>query len=188
MRYPADLFKVQRAILGTYHVTDAGSFYSSDDAWVTPNDPTQPAANADAAAAVLPDDAGARARTARRSRCTRRTSRRPAGESQPQRADGLPGGRTADAGDRDYGKLTLLTLPKQDTVPGPGQVQNNFNTDTDGRATSSTCCSGARPRSIRGNLLTLPVGGGLLYVQPVYVQSTSDTSYPLLRKMLVVVR
>jgi uncharacterized membrane protein (UPF0182 family) len=37
----------------------------------------------------------------------------------------------------------------------------------------------------RGNLLTLPVGGGLLYVQPVYVQSTGETSYPLLRKVLV---
>jgi len=34
-------------------------------------------------------------------------------------------------------------------------------------------------------LLTLPVGGGLLYVQPVYVRSTGDTSYPLLRKILV---
>ena len=38
---------------------------------------------------------------------------------------------------------------------------------------------------IRGNLLTLPVGGGLLYVQPVYVKSTGETSYPLLRKVLV---
>ena len=38
---------------------------------------------------------------------------------------------------------------------------------------------------IKGNLLTLPVGGGLLYVQPVYVQSSSGTQYPLLRKVLV---
>jgi uncharacterized membrane protein (UPF0182 family) len=34
-------------------------------------------------------------------------------------------------------------------------------------------------------LLTLPVGGGLLYVQPVYIQSTGETSYPLLQKILV---
>ena len=37
----------------------------------------------------------------------------------------------------------------------------------------------------QGNLLTLPVGGGFLYVQPVYVQSTSSGSYPLLQKVLV---
>jgi uncharacterized membrane protein (UPF0182 family) len=38
---------------------------------------------------------------------------------------------------------------------------------------------------ISGNLLTLPVGGGLLYVQPVYVQSRGETSFPLLQKVLV---
>jgi uncharacterized membrane protein (UPF0182 family) len=38
---------------------------------------------------------------------------------------------------------------------------------------------------INGNLLTVPVGGGLLYVQPVYVQSTAETAYPLLQKVLV---
>ena len=38
---------------------------------------------------------------------------------------------------------------------------------------------------LNGNLLTLPVGGGLLYVQPVYVRSTGETSYPLLQKVLV---
>ena len=37
---------------------------------------------------------------------------------------------------------------------------------------------------VRGNLLTLPVGGGLLYVQPVYVQAQSGTTYPLLRFVL----
>jgi len=42
VRYPADLFKVQRDILGEYHVTDPGSFFSRDDEWVTPNDPGSP--------------------------------------------------------------------------------------------------------------------------------------------------
>src|ERR1700709_2807845 len=40
VRYPQDLFKAQRAILGSYHVTDAGSVYSGDDQWVTPKEPT----------------------------------------------------------------------------------------------------------------------------------------------------
>ncbi|MDA3002839.1 MAG: UPF0182 family protein, partial [Actinomycetota bacterium] len=45
VRYPSDLFKVQRNILGAYHVTDSGTFYSSEDEWVTPNDPiSNPAA------------------------------------------------------------------------------------------------------------------------------------------------
>ena len=89
----------------------------------------------------------------------------------------------ADAGP-DYGKLTLLTLPSQDTVPGPGQVQNQFNSDTI-VANQLALLQRGETTVRQGNLLTLPVGGGLLYVQPVYVQATGDTSYPLLRKVLV---
>jgi uncharacterized membrane protein (UPF0182 family) len=84
----------------------------------------------------------------------------------------------------DYGKLRLLTLPKDDTVPGPGQVQNNFTTDpTVSQALNLLRQGETQVKS--GNLLTLPVGGGLLYVQPVYVQSKGGTSYPLLQKILV---
>ena len=36
-----------------------------------------------------------------------------------------------------------------------------------------------------GNLLTLPVGGGLLYVQPVFVRATGETTYPLLQYVFV---
>ena len=39
VRYPTDLFKVQRYALGVYHVDDAQSFYQRDNAWQTPNDP-----------------------------------------------------------------------------------------------------------------------------------------------------
>ena len=45
--------------------------------------------------------------------------------------------------------------------------------------------AGGSTKVIKGNLLSLPVGGGILYVQPVYVQSTGETSYPSLRKVLV---
>ena len=57
VRYPSDLFKMQRAILGSYHVTDPVSFYSSDDQWITPERPGVRGGRPDPAAAVLPDDA-----------------------------------------------------------------------------------------------------------------------------------
>ena len=76
-----------------------------------------------------------------------------------------------------------MALPSSTTVPGPGQVQNNFNTDQQ-VATQLNLLSQQGSSVIRGNLLTLPVGGGLLYVQPVYVQSTGSTSYPVLRYVL----
>jgi uncharacterized membrane protein (UPF0182 family) len=181
VRYPSDLFKVQRAILGSYHVTDPGSFYSSDDQWVTPNDPVGNVGNPTLqppyylTMQVPGEDAPG---------FTLYSTFIP-NASGDQSRDVLTGylAANSDAGP-NYGKLTLLTLPKQDTVPGPGQVQNNFNTDTE-VANQLALLQRGETEVRLGNLLTLPVGGGLLYVQPVYVQSTSGTIYPLLRKVLV---
>lgn len=181
VRYPADLFKVQRAILGNYHVEDADTFYSGTDRWVTPNDPTGDTANPKLqppyylTMQVPGTDAPA---------FTLYSTYIPRG-SATSSSSVLTGylAVNSDPGD-DYGKLTLLTLPSQDTVPGPGQVENSFTTDTEVANQLALLQRGETEVSL-GNLLTLPVGGGLLYVQPVYVQSTSGTSYPLLRKILV---
>src|SRR5690606_26451204 len=82
-----------------------------------------------------------------------------------------------------YGQLRLLELPSDVTVPGPGQVQNTFNSDpTISRELNLLQQGGSQV--LHGNLLTLPVGGGLLYVQPVYVQASAGTQYPLLRFVL----
>ncbi|MGL4338834.1 MAG: UPF0182 family protein [Rhodoglobus sp.] len=180
VRYPADLFKVQRAILGSYHVTDPGSFFSSDDQWISPEDPVGGAAKTLQPPYYLTmqvpgSDAPA---------FSLYSTFIPRGNAESTR-NVLTGylAVNSDAGP-DYGKLTLLTLPKQTTQPGPGQVQTNFRTDTEVANQLALLQRGETEVKL-GNLLTLPVGGGLLYVQPVYVQSTSGTIYPLLRKVLV---
>jgi len=187
VRYPADLFKAQRAILGQYHVTDAGSFYSRDDAWITPNNPTavdaavfqppyyltmqapgQDAPSYSIYSTFIPDATGTNSRNVL------------TGYLVADSDAGSVAGKPATG----YGTLRLLTLPKDVTVPGPGQVQNNFNADPE-VSTQLNLLSQGSTNVLKGNLLTLPVGGGLLYVQPVYVQSTGNTSYPLLKKILV---
>src|SRR5699024_9415930 len=97
--------------------------------------------------------------------------------------DSEPGNKDGEIAD-DYGNITLLTLPRGSTVPGPGQVQNSFDSD----ATAANMLNILRrggSEVISGNLLTLPVGGGMLYVQPVYVQSSGTTQFPLMRRVLV---
>jgi uncharacterized membrane protein (UPF0182 family) len=181
VRYPSDLFKVQRNILGAYHVTDAGTFYSSEDEWVTPNDPvSNPAAPRLQPAYYLTmqvPGSDSPAFTLYSTFIPRAT-----GEASRNVLFGYLAAN-ADYGP-DYGKLTLLRLPKQTTVPGPGQVQAQFDSDANVGQQLNLLRQG-QTQVISGNLLTLPVGGGLLYVQPVYVRSTGDTSYPLLRKILV---
>ncbi len=83
-----------------------------------------------------------------------------------------------------YGQLRLLQLPTDTQVPGPGQAQNKFNSDPEVSQQLNLLRQGASD-VLNGNLLTLPVGGGLLYVQPVYVKSTGETSYPTLQRVLV---
>ena len=188
VRYPADLFKMQRAILGRYHVTNPGSFYSREDAWTTPNDPTGAANTAvlqppyyltmqmpgqDVPAyslysTFIPEARGEQSRNVLRGYLAVDSD---AGSTDGERAEG-------------YGKLRLLTLPEDDNVPGPGQVQNTFNGDPTVSQSLNLLKQG-QSEVINGNLLTVPVGGGLLYVQPVYVKSTGNTSYPLLQKVLV---
>lgn len=181
VRYPADLFKVQRAILGSYHVTEPNDFYSGNDQWVTPSDPTSSAANPTLQPPYyltmqIPgwDDPA----------FTLYSTFIPRGSGDSTR-NVLTGylAVSSDPGD-DYGQLTLLNLPTDDTIPGPGQVQNAFRTNTEVANQLALLERGGTQVRL-GNLLTLPVGGGLLYVQPVYVESTGETQYPLLRKVLV---
>ena len=98
-------------------------------------------------------------------------------------ADGDAGNKKG-VKDPGYGKLRLLELPDGHPGPGPGQVQNTFNSDPTVSQQLNVLRLG-QSDVINGNLLTLPVGGGLLYVQPVYVKSTGETSYPMLQQVLV---
>ncbi|MFC5338591.1 UPF0182 family protein [Leucobacter denitrificans] len=191
VRYPTDLFKVQREVLSKYHVTNAGAFYSDEDAWRTPDDPVastsegtanppQPpyyltlsaGANAEPTYSIystyIPDATGDTARDIL------------TGYLAANSNAGSEDGKIAE----DYGTLKLLTLPKSNTIPAPGQVQNSFNTDPKVSTELNLLRQGGT-RVISGNLLTLPVGGGLLYVQPVYLEASSGTQFPLLQKVLV---
>ena len=179
VRYPADLFKMQRAVLGRYHVTDPGSFYSRDDAWTTPKDPTaganttllqppyyltmqmpgQDAPSYSLYSTFIPEARGDQSRNVLSGYLAVDSD---AGATDGEKAEG-------------YGKLRLLTLPEDDNVPGPGQVQATFNSDPTVSQSLNLLKQG-QSDVINGNLLTLPVGGGLLYVQPVFVKSTGNTS------------
>ena len=66
MRYPEDLFKVQRNMLAAYHVTDPKTFYDGSDKWKVPEDPDEQGQQAAAVPAV-----GDRRRPAAPTRCSR---------------------------------------------------------------------------------------------------------------------
>lgn len=185
VRYPTDLFKVQRDILGVYHVDDANSFAQQDNRWQTPNDPR----NADEL--QPPYYLTMKMPGQEEASYSMFSTFIPASQGTTERnvlmgylAVDSDAGSTAGEKAEGYGKLRLLEIDSETTVPGPGQVQNTFNSDASVVNQLNLLQQGESEVQY-GNLLTLPVGGGFLYVQPIYVQSSSGTQLPLLRKVLV---
>lgn len=187
VRYPSDLFKAQRQMLATYHVTDPNVFYSQLNAWQTPADPTASGQTPKAQPPYYLTMQMPGGKPEYSLYSTYIPLQNPNGQSRNVLTGYLSANSNAgaEAGKvaPGYGKLTLLRIDNAD-VPGPGQVQNSFTSDPKVSSELNLLKQGTT-QVIHGNLLTLPVGDGLLYVQPVYVKSTGETSYPILRRVLV---
>jgi uncharacterized membrane protein (UPF0182 family) len=178
VRYPADLFRVQRDVLSSYHVKTAGAFYGGQDFWRVPRDPSTFGGNA---AAQPPYYLTLQMPGAETPAFSLTTPFVPRGGRENLSAFAVA---NSDAGP-NYGKITVLQLPRSTNVAGPSQVASNFEAKPEVANSLSLLRQGGSD-VVLGSLLTLPVGNGLLYVQPVYVRATSNAAaYPLLQKVLV---
>lgn len=173
LRYPEDLFKVQRFQLARYHVTDAADFYQGNDRWEVPTDPQ--ASN----------------------------SQQPPYRFLNRTDDGVvdwsltsvfvPRGRgnlasfisvNSDATSDDFGKIELLEMTDEDAA-GPGIAANEMQQDEGVRDALRDYVVANTP-PVFGNLLTVPVEDGLISVQPVYaVRSNAESSFPILQFVIV---
>jgi uncharacterized membrane protein (UPF0182 family) len=175
-RYPQDMFKVQRQILTKYHVTDASAFYNGEGFWEVPEDPgakgrRQP-----------PYYQSVQMPGATDSSFSLTTVYNP--RENPNLAAFMAIGSTPG---RDYGQIQILQLPRNAAAQGPGQVQNSFETDPKVKGELNALRLGGT-RTVAGNMLTIPFGGGILYVEPMYAMAAGTAEqqpYPLLGKVLV---
>ncbi|HBY23580.1 MAG TPA: hypothetical protein DEG88_09975, partial [Propionibacteriaceae bacterium] len=88
----------------------------------------------------------------------------------------------ADAASPNYGKLRILRMSDTQQIDGPGQTFNAINNDQVVAELLRPFLNQGSAAATYGNLLTLPMGNGLLYVMPVYtVRQASTGSYPVLR-------
>ncbi|TKA10640.1 UPF0182 family membrane protein [Actinacidiphila oryziradicis] len=173
-RYPQDLFKVQRQLLTKYHVTKASTFYSGSEVWQVPDDPA-----AKTGKSVPPYYLSLKMPDQNAQAFSLTTTFTPRGRDNL----GAFMAVDADATSSDYGTIRLLRLPSNTPVSGPQQVQSQFNSD-ETVAEKIRLLKGGDSTVEYGNLLTVPLDGGLLYVEPVYVRG-AGTNYPLLKKVLV---
>ncbi|WP_418059720.1 UPF0182 family protein [Pimelobacter simplex] len=175
LRYPEDMFKVQRFQLAKYHVTDAGEFYSGNNRWEVPEDPNvsrevfQPPYRLFSTGVDGTND------------WSLTSVFKPRG-AQNTLASYLQ--VNSDATSTGFGKLRLLEMIDENT-PGPGQVANQMQQEDEvASKLQQYRVQGATPPRF-GNLLTLPVAGGLVYIQPVYAARSATSAFPILQYVVV---
>jgi uncharacterized membrane protein (UPF0182 family) len=194
LRYPEDLFRLQRAVYAAYHVDDARIFYFREDSWAIPTEPNaDPNARQEGSAPQqmepyyvimrLPDVGSGRL-----------PGGRPNSEEfllmsplapAKREAQNILGWMCARCDPGHYGELVLYRFPQQVSVNGPSQVIAYVNNDPNISPRLTPLRLGGSTATF-GNLLVIPVEKSLLYVAPLYVESTSGaTSLPKLQKVIV---
>ena len=172
LRYPADLFKVQRDLLSRFHVTNSNEFFSGQNFWEVPADPAQGGANKQPPYYLLTKLPG---QDQTRFQLTATVT-----PTQRQNLAALVSGSYVN----NKPVLEVLELPPQNRIPGPGQAQQSMENDANVRQQLNWLQS-QTSSVVKGNLLSLPFGGGMLYVEPIYLKSNVENPYPLLKKVLL---
>ena len=174
LRVPEELFNVQVRMFGKYHVTDAAQFFRTDDQWTVPAAPNEQSAQ------TLPSEAYY-------------VIMRMPGEAeseflllQPMVPKGRPNmiaWMAARSDAPNYGDVRVYRFPSETTVFGPVQIESRIDQDPI-ISQQVTLWNQSGSSVIRGNLIVVPLGDSLIYLQPVYLQSTSS-SFPEFRRIIV---
>jgi uncharacterized protein len=180
-RYPEDLFKVQRDLLARYHVKTPQEFFSAQTFWDVPSDPTKEGGLDPSGNAPKQPPYYVLAQAPGQTRPTFQVTSALNALKQQFLASWV----SVSSDPADYGHFRVLRLPTEgDTIPGPIQVQNQFRT-TDKFTQDRTLFQNTGTDVQYGNLLTLPVGGGLLYIEPIYLKQKDINAFPQLARVLV---
>jgi uncharacterized membrane protein (UPF0182 family) len=172
IRVPEEGFNVQTRVYGRYHVTDAGTFYQNNDLWTVPERKSSDQSLPNEAYYVI---------------------MRMPGESeaeflllQPMVPTNRPNmiAWVAARNDGDnYGKVRVYRFPVDTTVFGPAQIEARIDQDPTISA-QITLWNQSGSSVKRGNLIVVPVGDSILYLQPVYLQSTAS-AFPEFQRIIV---
>ncbi|MEP6492073.1 MAG: UPF0182 family protein [bacterium] len=172
LRYPADLFRLQTTLYATYHMIDPDAFYHREDQWQYPGvEKGAPNVNPFMRHIIL----------------------RLPGETNPEfiymtpftprGKDNLAAWMAARMDGPNYGKLVAYRFPKQSLVYGPKQIANRINQETN-ISQQITLWDQKGSSVIRGELLVIPIGESLIYVQPLYLRAEGGT-IPELKRVVV---
>lgn len=172
LRYPEDLFTVQSQVLGLYHMQDPHVFYNKEDVWEIP---TEVYSNQEIPVVPyyvimkLPEEEGEEFLLLQ--------------PFSPLTRKNMIGWMGARMDGDNYGELILFEFPKDRLVYGPSQIEARISNHPE-ISSQITLWDQAGSRVIRGNLLVIPVGDSILYVEPLYLQA-EESPIPELARVIV---
>jgi uncharacterized membrane protein (UPF0182 family) len=168
LRYPEGLFRLQTELFATFHMADPETFYHREDQWQVPGAPQ--------VGGPVPSSESQSASEAFLRHMVMRLPSEPNPEFilmrpfTPRQKDNLAAWMVARNDGANYGKLAVYRFPRQSLVFGPNQIVNRINQDTE-VSRQITLWDQRGSEVLRGELLVLPIGGALIYVQPLYLRA-----------------
>src|SRR5699024_5398410 len=172
-RYPVDLFKIQAEMYGTYHMSNLEVFYNREDFWEFP---TEKYFNQD-----IEMDPYYITMKLDESDKEEFILMMPYTPKKRQNMISWMGVR--NDGD-NYGEMFVYRFPKQKNIYGPQQIENRINQDSVISQQLNLWSQGGS-EVIRGNLLVTPIEDTVLYVEPVYIESSNETSLPEVKQVVM---
>lgn len=171
VRYPEDIMDVQAQMYATFHMTDPRVFYTREDVWNVPVG-TQTANSVPLEAYYI--------------------NMQLPGETKqgfmlilpftPNTKDNMIAWMAARSDGADYGTVDVIRYPKQQLVYGPRQIEARIDQDPL-ISQQLTLWNQSGSKVIRGNLLVIPIGNSVLYVEPLFLQATTS-SFPELKRVI----
>lgn len=171
VRYPVDMFKIQANTYKTFHMTDPYVFYNKEDPWLIPTEVVDDKSQTMEPYYIIMKLPGEE-------------------EAEyilmlpftPKSRPNMVGWMCARMDGDNYGKLLVYNFPKQETIYGPEQIESRINQNTV-IAQQLSLWDQRGSRVYRGNLLVIPMGNSILYVEPLYLQADSS-KLPELKRVI----
>ncbi len=171
VRYPVDMFMIQANTYKTFHMSDPYVFYNKEDPWLIPMEVVDDKSQAMEPYYII--------------------MRLPGEEEAeyilmmpftPKSRPNMVGWMCARMDGDNYGKLLVYNFPKQETIYGPEQIESRINQNTE--ISQQLSLWDQKGSSVyRGNLLVIPMGKSILYVEPMYLQADSS-KLPELKRVI----
>ncbi|MYG92631.1 MAG: UPF0182 family protein [Acidimicrobiia bacterium] len=192
-RYPQDLFKIQSELYLDYHMVDVTQFFQRNDAWSIPSDPSTIRRLELLRGDLIGGADGTIVQYLREMLPYYLLMTLPGEEDtsyvllqpyNPLEKPNMSAFLIADSTPDRYGRLIDYRMPPGSLVEGTGQVGNRIDQD-DEISQQFTLWRGQGSSVVLGDMLVVPIGESVLYVQPVYLEAEQG-GLPEFRRVVVV--